>query len=145
MIHSFLYLLRAQENRLNSKLERFQNGVESIGLANEAIKQLQEELQVISPILEQSVLETASLSAKIKLDQEELIATKDVVATEESEFKLIFEQTEKLRDEALQALDQAMPAYKAAIRALKSLNKSDIIEIKSFLYPPKVVFNLFCV
>ena len=132
-------LLSTQENKLNIKLERLQNGMESISVANETIKQLQEELQIISPILEQSVIETASLSEKIRLDQEEQIATKDIVAKEEAEFKEIFEQTEKLRDEALQALDQAMPTYKAAIKALKSLNKNDIIEIKSFLYPPKMV------
>lgn len=48
-------------------------------------------------------------------------------------------QCQKLADVAQADLDEAMPALEAAIRALDSLNKKDISEMKSYTKPPQKV------
>lgn len=45
-------------------------------------------------------------------------------------------QCKKLADIAQADLDEAMPALEEAMRALDSLNKKDISEMKSYAKPP---------
>lgn len=44
-----------------------------------------------------------------------------------------------MADEAKRDLAEAMPAFEAAVKALNSLNKTDISEIKTFANPPELV------
>jgi dynein heavy chain len=48
-------------------------------------------------------------------------------------------ETQDLKNEAQRDLEEVLPALQAAERALNSLNKNDIIEIKTFTKPPFLV------
>lgn len=48
-------------------------------------------------------------------------------------------ETQALADDAQKDLDTAMPAMDAAVKALESLNKNDINELKVFQKPPVLV------
>lgn len=48
-------------------------------------------------------------------------------------------ETQALADDAQRDLDTAMPAMEAALKALESLNKNDINELKVFQKPPPLV------
>lgn len=48
-------------------------------------------------------------------------------------------QISVLQQEAQKNLDQALPALEEAIKALNSLKKDDISEVKSFQNPPQAV------
>lgn len=61
------------------------------------------------------------------------------VAAEEAEVRRSTQATHALRDDAQRDLDAVLPALDAAMEALDALNKSDIIEIKSFQKPPALV------
>ena len=50
--------------------------------------------------------------------------------------KALFSPSRPQRDEAQRELEEALPALDRANEALLSLNKQDIIEIKSFVTPP---------
>lgn len=58
---------------------------------------------------------------------------------EEAEVLARTAETQALKDEAERELAAVLPAYEAAVRALDSLNKADIIEIKTFTKPPVLV------
>ena len=82
---------------------------------------------------------TATLLAEVAVDQEEAERVRAVVSKEESEVKSKAAVTQALADEAKVDLDQALPALNAAVDSLNSLNKGDIVEIKSMLKPPQLV------
>lgn len=76
---------------------------------------------------------------EVAVDQEEAEQVRAVVSREESEVKTKAAETQALANEAKVDLDQAMPALNAAVDSLNSLNKGDIVEIKSMLKPPPLV------
>ena len=71
-----------------------------------------------------------------KRDAEEqektVVARSEKIAEEESRCKVLAEAAQK-------DLDEALPALQAAVEALKSLNKKDLGEIKSYPTPPELV------
>ena len=58
---------------------------------------------------------------------------------EERKVNIQTEEVEVVQKEARAALNEALPALHAAIRALDTINKQDIAEIKTFPKPPKLV------
>ena len=48
-------------------------------------------------------------------------------------------ETKVIADDAQADLDEAMPAFNNALKALDSLSKDDITEIKNFAKPPEMV------
>lgn len=79
------------------------------------------------------------LLAQVTKDQAQAEAVRQVVSVEEQEVKAKAAQTQALADDAKADLDEALPALQAAVDSLSSLNKSDIVEIKSMLKPPPLV------
>ena len=49
------------------------------------------------------------------------------------------QETQAIADDAQRDLEEAMPALEAAVKALDSLDKNDISEIKMFNKPPELV------
>lgn len=49
------------------------------------------------------------------------------------------DETQAIADDAQRDLDQALPALEAAVKALDSLDKNDIAEIRVFSKPPELV------
>ena len=72
-------------------------------------------------------------------EQAEAEQVRAIVATEEAEVARAHKETAHLAFEAKRDLDEALPALLAAEAALRALNKSDILEIKTFQQPPALV------
>lgn len=62
-----------------------------------------------------------------------------MVMEDEAVAKVKAEETQAIADDAQRDLDEALPVLEAAIKALDSLDKSDISEIKVFSKPPELV------
>jgi dynein heavy chain len=131
LVHTFLQLLREKKDAIQASLDRLENGVATIKMANGVVSQMQGELQIIQPVLQQAVDEAEALSAQIVQETQKLDQARNIVKIEEHDLEEVNRQTQLLRDDAKDSLDQAMPAYRAAIKALKALNKNDIIEIST--------------
>jgi hypothetical protein len=59
-----------------------------------------------------------------------------------------FQYTKGIADYAQKDLDETLPALEAATKSLKSLNKSDIVEVKAMKNPPagvKLTFECVCI
>ncbi|KAF5825801.1 hypothetical protein DUNSADRAFT_6865 [Dunaliella salina] len=78
---------------------------------------------------------------KIHVDSERSDAEsiRHTVVEEEVEVKLKQAETQHLKDDAQRDLEHVLPALEDAEKALASLNKTDIIEIKTFTKPPALV------
>merc|ERR1719181_2469759 len=64
---------------------------------------------------------------------------REKVAAEEAEVKQQADEVSAIQAEAQADLDVAMPALNSALKALDSLTKNDIVEVKSFKQPPPAV------
>ena len=58
---------------------------------------------------------------------------------DEATAKVKAEETQAIADDAQRDLDEALPALEASMKALDSLDKSDIAEIRVFTKPPELV------
>ena len=58
---------------------------------------------------------------------------------DEAVAKVKAEETKAIADDAQRDLDEALPALEAAVKALDSLDKADIAELRVFSKPPELV------
>lgn len=72
-------------------------------------------------------------------EQRDAAAIQHTVAAEEAEVATAAAHTLSLKEEAQAELEQVLPALMSAEAALNSLNKTDIIEIRTFSKPPALV------
>jgi len=139
LINLYLQLLgEKREENMVSK-DRLLNGLQKLNETNALVDGMKEELATLAPVLEAKSKATSELLVKVSADQQEAESVKRTVAMEEREVKKMQKEIQVVADDAKADLEEAMPALCAAIDSLKSLNKNDITEIKSFAKPPSLV------
>merc|ERR1739838_656332 len=79
------------------------------------------------------------LMEKLSVDQEAADQVKKVVLEDEAVAKVKAEETQAIADDAQKDLNEALPVLEKANKALDSLDKADISEIKGFKSPPEAV------
>merc|ERR1712185_405110 len=78
------------------------------------------------------------VTAERKQGETKKAAAADEAATVAKKSK----EVEKMARDAQADLDQALPAFDAAVAALNSISKSDLDEIKSYKKPPLLVMKV---
>jgi dynein heavy chain len=109
---------------------------------------MQVELEDMQPVLKKTVIEVEELMVVIAKDKEDAAVTKISVERDEASANEKATKTKAIADDAQRDLDEALPALEAAVKALKSLNKNDIVEVKSMKNPPagvKLVMETVCI
>lgn len=106
------------------------------------VENLKVQLIELQPTLKQAAEETAKLLEEVAVDQQKASEVQLIVQEEETKVSAAAREAQELRDDAQKDLDEAMPAFEAAVEALKSLNKQDITEVKSFTKPPDLVMKV---
>ena len=136
-----LYVEMLEEKRLekNLNLTRLSKGVQKISEANEIVASLQIELTKQQPFIAQKTIDAEELIPIVKEEQQKAGVVKDRVQKEESVVKKKADEVSQIKADAQRDLDIAMPALNNAMKALNSLDKKDIQEIKSFPKPPPLV------
>lgn len=94
---------------------------------------------VLQPVLAQKRAEAQRLLDEVGSQRGEAEAVASRVAEEEAEVTASANTAAELAAEAKRELDVAMPALDAAVAILESLDKKDIVEMKSFNAPPPAV------
>ena len=97
---------------------------------------MQVELTDLQPVLERARRETDQLMVTITKKKKAADVQKAAVAKEEAVCAGHVKQSEALKAECEEALAEALPALDSAVKALKTLSKSDIVEVKSMKKPP---------
>jgi dynein heavy chain, axonemal len=93
----------------------------------------------VQPVLAKAAEDTAKLMEQLAIDQKEADAVAAVAAKDEAETAVVAKNVSVIKDDCQKDLDEALPAYYAAVKALKSLDKKQIQEVKSFANPPRMV------
>ncbi len=97
---------------------------------------LQAELTALQPQLEQSTIETQAALVVIQHESAEADKVKQVVSTEEAAVAAEAAKVQAIKDECETDLAEALPALQSAVRALDTLTKADITELKGMKSPP---------
>lgn len=108
----------------------------SAACTNSRMHQPQEELIALQPQLEESTRQTEAAMAVIACESAEADKVKKVVSTEEAAAACEAAKVQAIKDECEADLAEALPALQAAVRALDTLTKNDITEVKGMKSPP---------
>ena len=98
---------------------------------------LRGELKELAPVLEQKAADAEVMLKQVAIDQAEADVVKEKVSAEEATLAKQSAEVKAVADDAQADLDVAMPALNNAVKALDSLTKADITEVKAFAKPAR--------
>jgi dynein heavy chain len=109
---------------------------------------MQVELEALQPELKLSAQQTSELMSVIAVETEEANKQKAVVEVDEAEANRTAQAAQAIKDECDADLAVAIPILESAIKALNTLTKNDMVELKAMKKPPagvKLVMEAICV
>ena len=138
-IRLFLRMLNTRRQELSAQRNKLVTGIRKLEETGKLVAVMREDLTAMQPVLREQSEATSELLTRVAGDQKEADAVKQVVKREEAVVLAQARDIEVLAKDAQADLEQAMPAFHAAVEALESLNKQDINEVRSFANPPALV------
>ncbi|XP_054557770.1 dynein axonemal heavy chain 6 isoform X2 [Talpa occidentalis] len=142
LINLYLYMLSEKRKQLVSARDRVKHGLTKLLETNELVDKMKLDLSALEPVLLAKSQDVEALMDKLAVDQENADQVRSVVQEDEATAKVKAEETQAIADDAQRDLDEALPALEAANKALDSLDKADISEIRVFTKPPDMVMTV---
>jgi dynein heavy chain, axonemal len=147
LINLYTGMLAIKREELGILKDRLTIGVKKLDDTNSIVLNLQQELTKKQPILVQAQKDAADLIVVVTKEKADAAIVQENVEKEEAIVGKQAGEVEVLANDAQADLDKAMPAFNNALKALATLKKDDITEIKGFANPPdavKVVLEAVC-
>ncbi|KAK2152282.1 hypothetical protein LSH36_335g03002 [Paralvinella palmiformis] len=144
----FNKLIVMKKMELVASRNRTKTGLDKLLSTGEEVAKLQEELEVMKPMLEEAVQESITTMEQIEVDSKIAEETKAVVQKEEAQAAIKARETQAIADDAQRDLNEALPALDAALASLKSLNRNDVVEVRALMRPPdgvRMVIEAVCI
>ncbi|XP_030634236.1 dynein heavy chain 1, axonemal [Chanos chanos] len=148
LLSIFSALIGRKKQELHSARLRMKTGLDKLLSTAEDVSKMQEELEMMRPLLEEAAKDTEVTMEKIKEDTVVAEETRVAVQAEEAKASEKARVAQAIADDAQKDLDEALPALDAALTSLKSLNKNDVIEVRAMQRPPqgvKLVIEAVCI
>jgi len=139
LITSYKNLLDDKQTEVRTVKNRYEIGLEKLISTEEQVATMQEELEALQPQLIQSSKETDEAMVVIAAETVEADKVKAVVSKDEAIASAEAAKVQAIKDECTADLAEAMPMLEAAVKALDTLTKNDITEVKGMKSPPKPV------
>ena len=139
LISLYLGMLDKKRAEMMIAINRLEVGCAKINETKVIVTNLEAELTELQPILEVKSKETEALLIQVNKDRAAADEKKAIVSKEEAAVKKTADEVQVIADDAKRDLEAAMPALNNAVKALESLSKNDIVEIKNFKTPPALV------
>ncbi|VDO08408.1 unnamed protein product [Rodentolepis nana] len=139
LLSTYRVMLDDRRSNLKATQDKFKSGLNKILETNETVGRMEEELKALRPKLEQKQKDTENLMNKLSEDQGKADVVRHHVKDDEAEAKRKAIETQAIADDAQRDLDAALPVLEAANKALDSLDKNDIAEVRVFTKPPQLV------
>ncbi|CAG9332270.1 unnamed protein product [Blepharisma stoltei] len=140
---SYLELIYTFKNLLNTKRvevkrlgQRYENGLEKLLDTASKVSVMQKDLEELQPKLVVAQAETKEMMKVLTVQQKEALEIQQNCEVDEARCKEEREIAQGIKKECEEKLEEAMPAYEQAQKALKSLDKSQIDEVKHMASPP---------
>ncbi|TMW64716.1 hypothetical protein Poli38472_011596 [Pythium oligandrum] len=139
LIKLYVDMLRNQRHLVRAKEARYRGGLKKLFETEEVVGNLKSSLTDLQPVLVKAQEDTAALLTQVAKDQEEADKQQQLIQADVEEANKIAAEVKTIKDDCQKDLDEAMPAYHAALKALSLLKKDDITVLKTFTNPPRLV------
>lgn len=139
LIKLYIDILKKQREKISSNEKRYRIGLDKLRETEEMVARLEVTLTEMQPVLLKAAEETATLLVQVTADQKDADAQQAVVQVEVDKAETFAASVKVIKDDCQQDLDEAMPAYESAVKALQSLDKKSVQEMKAFTNPPEMV------
>ena len=127
------------QGNVDVKIEQMEVGCAKLAETNAVVDGLRGELEELGPVLVKKAADAEVMLKQVAIDQAEADVVKEKVSAEEKILSVQSAEVKAVADDAQADLDVAMPALNNAVKALDSLTKADITEVKAFSSPPPAV------
>jgi len=142
LIKIYTSMLTEQRDIVTTNMMRYQNGLVKLAETNEMVENLRKDLVKLQPVLEKSSQETEELLKVLEVDQKAAKEKAASVAIDAAECEKTAADVKVVQEDCQADLDEALPAFESAIKALDTLKKDDITIVKSFKTPPGGVLKV---
>jgi len=142
LLKLYAEMLKTQLDIIPGKIKKYKVGLEKLAETNEYVESLKVQLIELQPILERSSKDVADSMVVLQAEQKIAAEAEALCKSEAAETQNQTNQVEAIRDDCQKDLDEAMPEYNRAVKAVECLRKEDIVELKSFLNPNEVVVHV---
>ncbi|GBG29641.1 Dynein heavy chain 7, axonemal [Hondaea fermentalgiana] len=148
LINTFKTLIEKQRTMISEKRSRYANGLQKLQETAEQVAEMRQELEALQPKLVIAQKETDAKLEMVQGKQKEADQQKEIVQRDEAQAKEQAASCEKDKAECEEMLAEAIPALEGAVKALSTLSKNDITEVKSLKTPPagvKLTLEAVCI
>ena len=148
LISSYLNILGNKQDTVSTTKKRYEVGLEKLLSTESQVNGMKAELEELQPKLVVASKETDDLIAVVQKETIEADKVKVRVSADEASAAGEAAKVKAIKDECEADLAEAIPALNAALKALDTLTKNDIVEVKGMKSPPagvKLVMEAVCI
>ncbi|XP_045153350.1 dynein axonemal heavy chain 1 [Echinops telfairi] len=148
LLNIFSILIGQRKKELKTAKTRMNSGLDKLLRTAEDVSRMQEDLEIMRPMLEEAAKDTMLTMEQIKVDTTIAEETRNSVQAEEAKANEKARKAQAIADDAQKDLDEALPALDAALASLRNLNKNDVTEVRAMQRPPpgvKLVIEAVCI
>ncbi|KAK2953633.1 putative Dynein axonemal heavy chain 6 [Blattamonas nauphoetae] len=139
MVGLFFSIFQNATAHHEEEVKKYSNGITTLVETQKSVDSMKAELKQMEPLLIKLSDDLKTLVTKIATDTAKTEELKYSVGAEETMVREEAEKAKGLADDAQAELDKIMPVFEEANRALESLSKAAVTEVKSFANPPEMV------
>ena len=136
LISTFKHLLETKRVEVKKSENRYRNGLEKLLTTAEKVSSMQIVLEKLQPELLLSQQQTKEMLKGLTVQHKEAQQVQEQCKIDEASCKEEREKASSIKKECEERLEEAMPAYNLAIKALDELERSHIDEVKHMTAPP---------
>jgi dynein heavy chain len=139
VLRTFTALYSERTAALKQSRQRYVDGLDTLLRTEQDVAELRHQLEMNTPALEQATIRAAQLMETVDAEKKIVDHERAAVAEEESMANRIAEVAKGVRDECEADLAVARPALEAATNAVSSIDKRQLVELRSMTNPPEKV------
>ena len=139
LIKSYKQLLKDSQKKVMETRDKYANGVKKIEFAESNVAVMKQQLIAMQPTLKKSQIATAKLMERIEAKLPGVEKIRSSVQKEADKAQGEADICAGMKAECEADLAEAMPILEDAIKALKTISKDDINEIRGLKTPPSGV------